>query len=548
MKSMLVLTNSLVLILVLAAAGTLRAQTYTVLYTYPGTDRNNSGVLAPQIMSQGRDGNLYSTIATNGIENAGTVYQMTTSGQYTALYNFCVQTKCADGAYPQGGVVLGYDGNFYGTTQGGGTGGAGTAFRLTPSGTLTNLWSFGNQTDDSVPNYTLLPGQDGNLYGVSIGQYNGQYGAFFRITPADKFSVLLDFNFTDGAVPNLPTQGTDGNFYGTAELGGSSNLGVIYKITPTGKITVLHNFAGYPSDGGSPVGILVQGSDGSFYGATYRGGTKNQGTIFKISPSGKYTLLYSFNDTSGNDGIQPLAGLTRGSDGSFYGAASSGGTKNAGAIFKVTPAGQESVLLNFCDPTCNGFSPQTPLVQHTTGAFYGNTTGNSLGGSVFYRLDLGLPPFVNMVNWEGKVGGTVEILGQGFTSASKVTFNGVPATFTAISDTFLTATIPAGATTGLVSVKEPGGTLKSTSKFLVTPVITNLDKTSGPVGTTVVITGQSFTQAVGVGFGDRVPAQFTVNSDTQVTAVVPVGAKTGPVGVKTPGGTAISKQIFTLTQ
>ena len=527
------------------------AQTYTVLYNYPETNRGNTGVFS-QILAQGRDANLYSTIANGGANSGGTAYQMTTTGGLTTLYNFCSLTGCADGSIPMGGLTLGFDGNYYGTTQGGGTKGAGTVFQLAPSGKLTMLYSFTNGNDDSAPSYTLLQGQDGNLYGVSEEQYNGQNGAFFKITPSGKFVVLHDFAFTDGTSPNLPTQGTDGNFYGTALFGGSHNLGVVYKLTSSGAITVLHSFGGFANNDGSyPLGVLVQGNDGNFYGTTKTGGAHNQGTVFKISPSGTYTLLYSFNYSAPSfDGQLPLTGLTLGTDGNFYGTTSQGGKNgNTGTIFQITPSGQETVLYNFCSQTncVDGFYPEVPLVQHTNGKFYGATTGNSLGGGVFFSLDVGLKALVNLLNWEGKVGATIEILGQGFTGATQVSFNGTPASFNNISDTYMTAVVPAGATTGTLTVSTFTTTMKSNRKFLVTPQVLSFNPSSGPVGTPVTITGVSLTQTKGVGFGDYVPAKFTVDSDTQITATVPEGAKTGPVGAETSGGIGISTAKFTVT-
>src|SRR5258708_7607668 len=321
-------------------------------------------------MSQGRDGLLYSTISNDGTKNVGTVFNITPAGQLNTIYSFCPLTGCADGASPLGGVTLGFDGNFYGTTQGGGSHGAGTVFKVTPTGTLTTLWNFANGTDDSVPFFTTLQGQDGNMYGVSAAQYNGQYGAFFKVSASGVFKALRDFGYTNGANPNLPTQGTDGNFYGTAQGGGdpTCRCGVVYKATAAGAITVLHNFKGYPTDGYRPLAVLVQGYDGNFYGTTYQGGTKNFGSVYKI-----------------------------------------------------TPAGSESVLYSFCSVSCNdGFAPATPLVLHTDGKFYGNTNGNSLGGSVFYSFDVGFKPLVDLVTWSAKVGKTVEILGQGFTGPTDV--------------------------------------------------------------------------------------------------------------------------------
>ncbi len=501
----------------------------------------HSPVHVPDRGRQGRDYNLYGTISNDGAKNVGSVFKITTGGTWTKVYDFCALTSCADGSYPIGGVTLGFDGELHGTTQGGGTGNAGTVFKLTPAGSLTTQHSFINGTDDSVPAYTTFQGQDGNTYGVSIGQYSGQNGSFFKVTSSGVFSVLHDFTYTDGNDPNLPTQGTDGNFYGTTIFGGSKGLGVVYKLTSTGKITVLHNFTGYPTDGTHPEGILVQGNDGNFYGTTYQGGSNNSGTIFKMTPTGVLTIIHNFIYT---DGRLPAAGLTLGTDGNFYGSAGAGGTKNAGALFKITPSGTETVLYNFCDPTCNGFGPQTPLVLHTDGKFYGNTNGNSLGGSVFYRLDTGFNPLVNLVTWSSKVGKTVEILGQGFTGTTQVLFGSTPATFQNSSDTYMTATDPAGATTGTVTVKTFTSTMKSNRKFLVTPQITSFAPSSATVGTVVTITGISLSQTTKVSIGGK-SAAFTIKSDTQVTATVPAGAKTGQrITITTAGGVGSSVANF----
>ena len=523
------------------------AQTYTVLHTYPIGAGATSGIGAPAFITQGRDGNLYTTISNNGTQNKGSVFQITTGGEVTTIYDFCSATACADGAGPLGGVTLGLDGNFYGTTQGGGTHSSGTVFKLTPLGQLSTLWSFANGNDNGVPIYPPLQGQDGNHYGVSSSQYVGQDGATYKLSLSNVFSVLSDFNFTDGAGPNLPTQGTDGNFYGTTTNGGSKKLGVVYKMTSAGKITVLHNFVGYPTDGCDPQGQLFQGSDGNFYGTTYRCGAYNQGSVFKISPSGTYTQLYSFCALAYcPDGAEPVSGLIQAADGNFYGSTTIGGTKRYGTLYKITPTGVHTILYNFCDPTCNGFGAAEPMVLHTNGKFYGNTNGNSLGSAVFYRLDVGLKPFVRLLNWTGKVGKTVEILGQGFNGTTKVSFNGVPGVFNIVSDTYMTAVVPAGATTGPVTVTTFTTTFNSDRKFLVNPQITSFTPTSGKVGSSVVITGVSLTQTTNVTIGGQ-SASFTVNSDKQVTAIVPGGAKTGgKITITTAGGSATSAASFTV--
>jgi len=164
-----------------------------------------------------------------------------------------------------------------------------------------------------------------------------------------------------------------------------------------------------------------------------------------------------------------------------------------------------------------------------------------------FGLDIGLDPFVVFVRDYNNTGGIAGILGQGFTGTTDVSINGTPAKFKVVSDTFLKATIPDGATTGFVTVSTPGGTLTSNKPFRVTPQLLSFDPPSGSVGTQVTITGVSLTQTQGVGFGNRVPAQFTVNSDTQVTATLPEGAKTGKIGIETKGGIAISSGTFTVT-
>jgi uncharacterized repeat protein (TIGR03803 family) len=537
-------------ILVLAAVSA-SAQTYTKLYTWPEDTRNDTGIGLAGLMTQGRDGLIYGTIGDDNSNAAGSAFQMTTSGTFTRIYSFCEMAKCADGSGPWGGLTLGKDGNLYGTTIGGGSVAAGTVFKLTPHGALTTLWNFDNGTDGGAPWYPAFQGIDGNFYGVSNTVYAGDYGAFYKLiptaTPPYKESVPLDFNYTNGNNPNLPSQGTDGNFYGSTASGGTKGLGVVYKTTPAGGVTVLHNFTGYPSDGTSPIGALVQGNDRSFYGVTYQGGASNVGTIFKITSTGTYTLLHSFLGRPG-DGAYPRSGLILGSNGNLYGTTLNGGAANSGSIYQVTPSGQVTILHSLCSQTscADGFSPVIPLFQHTNGKFYGSTSGNSLGGSYFYSLNIGSSPFVKLVNWSGKAGATVEILGQGFIATTGVSFGGVAATFTNTSDTYMTAVVPAGAKTGTVTVTTFTGSMKSNRTFLVVPVISNFSPTSGIVGTKITIVGISLSQTTKVMIGGK-PAAFTVVSDTLVTATAPAGARTGAkISITTAGGVASSPSAFTV--
>jgi uncharacterized repeat protein (TIGR03803 family) len=201
---------------------------------------------------------------------------------------------------------------------------------------------------------------------------------------------------------------------------------------------------------------LVHGTDGNFYGTAIGGGSHGDGTVFKITTKGELTVLHSFF----SGGNYPQAGLVVGTDGNFYGTAYQGGKNNGGTIYRVTPEGKYSVVHYFNGT--GGCCPLVTLLQHTAGALYGDTYGGGTHGlGVFYRLDIGLKPFVSLATSTGNVGKTIGVLGQGFKGTAGVAFNGTAALFTVVSDTYLTAKVPNGATTGFVTVTTPGGTLRS---------------------------------------------------------------------------------------
>ena len=286
-------------------------------------------------------------------------------------------------------------------------------------------------------------------------------------------------------------------------------------------------------------------------GTADKGGSGAQGVVFKISPSGAFTVLHNF--ANNGQGMSPIAGLVQATDGNFYGMAFSNPGVGAGLIYQITSSGTYTIVHEYLSKNKDGASPQTPMIQHTGGTLFGDTYAGGIGSfcacGVLFSLDLDLDPFVTFLppQSQAKVGKTIGLLGQGFTGTTKVTFNGTSASFNVASDTYMTATVPTGAGSGTIRVTTPGGTLPSNKIFRVTPQLLSFDPPSGPVGTQVTITGVSLTQTQGVGFGNRKPAQFTVNSDTQVTAIVPDGAQTGPVGIQTKGGTAISSGTFTVT-
>jgi len=221
---------------------------------------------------------------------------------------------------------------------------------------------------------------------------------------------------------------------------------------------------------------ITQAANGNFYGVTYEGGVGSCsngagcGTIFEMTPTGILTTLYSFCKVSGcPDGFGP-GPVSQATDGNFYGT-TVGGTFGEGTVFQFTPNGSLTSLYNFCSQSgCpDGQVPDGGILQATNGTFYGTTDagGANFGGTVF-SVAMGLGPFVKTVPTAGKVGANVIILGNNLTGTTKVSLNGTVATYTVVSDTEITATVPTGATTGRVVVTTPSGTLKSNVVFRVT--------------------------------------------------------------------------------
>ena len=512
--------------------------TYKVLYNFGSKSGDpwtptNSGVIA-----QGRDGNLYSTSPQGGTGGGqGVVFKITPAGKLTVLNS----SKTV--LFPSGGLTLGTDGDFYGTNSGGGFG-PGNIFKVTAGGTMTTLHSFTLNGPTAPP----IQGVDGDFYGTSVN--DGQnFGTVYKITPSGTFTVLHSFDATDGAFLYSPlVQATNGSFYGTTEAGAPDNYGNAFKVTSSGTFTVLFDFEG--THGANPFSPLIQGSDGDYYGATANGGANEHGVVFKMTPGGNITVLHSF--TGNGDGAYVVSGLVQATDGNLYGTTNSAdGITGCGTIFRISPKGANfATLYTFPSDGSMGCNPRVTLVQHTNGVLYGDTNaGGTVNNNhgVFYSLSANLPPFVSLLPYSGKVGKTIEFLGQGFTSKTTVSFNGTAATPAVKSGNYLTAAVPSGATTGFVTVTTSSGTLKSNKKFRVTPQITSFKPTSGPVGTLVTITGVSLTQTTQVTFGG-VKASFTVVNDTKLTATVPSGAVTGKIAITTPGGTAVSSGVFTVTQ
>ncbi len=500
-----------------------------------------------QAIAQGRDGNMYITGPIGGdtgnfscIGGCGGVLSLTPAGVETIIYQ--MGTNIADGETPQGGVTLGSDGSLYGTTSQSfvvGSGAYGTIYKLTTGGTFTLLYSFGTGAARS-PVAAPVQANDGNYYGTTVE--SGTSGEIYRITSAGVFTTLFTFTASETMGGEGMVLGTDGNLYGAS---GIFNCGSVWKTTTNGVFTELHNFTSTSTtDGCAPQGV-VQAADGNFYGVTGSGGANNDGTIFRVTPNGTFKVLHTFAGTA--DGIGPAASPIVGSDGALYGTAMGGGANSAGSIWKITTAGVFTKLFDFSTANQAAYSPLSQLAQNTNGNFYG--TGyqggvNAQGG--LYELSTGLAPFAKLVTASGKEGAKIGILGQGFSTGSVVKFGGVTATTkTLTGTTFILATVPTGALTGLVTVGTGGTTLTSSTTFRVTPTLTTFTPSSGPVGTVVTINGTGLMQTTAVTFNAK-SASFTVVSDSKITATVPTGATTGKIKVTTKGGSVTSTTSFTV--
>ena len=223
---------------------------------------------------------------------------------------------------------------------------------------------------------------------------------------------------------------------------------------------------------------MIQATNGDLYGTTTYFGASSEGggTVFKITPDGALTTLYSFCSlTNCADGLGPYSGLVQATNGDFYGVTNAGGAYNGGTIFDITPSGVLTTPYNFCPQglfNCpDGYGPFAALVQDTNGTLYGTTPGGgaySYYGTIF-SLSVGLGPFVETQTTVGKVGAHVKILGTDLTGATSVSFNGTAADFTVVSPSLITTTVPAGATTGKVEVATPSGTLSTYVPYRVRP-------------------------------------------------------------------------------
>jgi uncharacterized repeat protein (TIGR03803 family) len=321
--------------LLLTSPPTAFAQTESVLYSFAnnGTD----GYQPYAALTAGAGGTVYGTTNLGGTHGYGTVFELTKKNVETALVNFKSGPK-GGGEYPYfAGLVRDKAGNLYGTTSYGGAHNVGTVFVVSPDGAETVLYSFGSYTND--------------------GAY--PYGG-----------VVLD---------------KTGNLYGTTNIGGTKNRGTVFKVTPAGAETVLYNFTG-GSDGCNPDAGVVIGKKNVIYGTTPACGASNYGNVFELTPSGTETTLHTFN-LDGTDGVLPYSGLALDKAGDLYGTTYEGGANGAGAVYKLTPSGTETILHNFSFVGTEGYYPQSTVVFDKLGNLYGTTTFGAGNLGTVYEIE-----------------------------------------------------------------------------------------------------------------------------------------------------------------
>jgi uncharacterized repeat protein (TIGR03803 family) len=347
--------------------------TESLLYSFGSVSGDGAYPYAPLTSMRGA---LYGTTIYGGANNAGAVYSITASGSESVVHSF---GSSADGANPTMGLTT----SGYGVTNDGGAYNLGTIYRIGKNGKERVLHSFGSGSDGATPGGPLLA-VAGTLYGTTAnGGVNGD-GTVFSITPSGTETVLYNFaGGSDGANPGAGLVSVKGTLYGTTTSGGTNNQGTVYSITTSGTETVLYRFKG-GVDGFQPAAGLTKVGN-ALYGTTQKGGyPAGLGTVFKVTRSGKETVLHSFYGQP--DGAGPGYGSLLLVNNVLYDTTISGGTTNNGAIYSITPEGDEAILHSFAGGTTDGRKPFSGLTN-VGGVFYGTAfEGGANGIGIVYAL------------------------------------------------------------------------------------------------------------------------------------------------------------------
>jgi len=375
-----VFIRSIVSLAAFAALGSLHAASFQTRYNFEGP----WGVRA---LAQGNDNAFYATTGQGGDYGYGSVIRISATGKISLLVSFAN----TNGANPQAGLALGDEGVFYGTTAAGGAYGKGTVFHVTTNGVLTLLVSFSGKNGPCFGERpgSLARGADGAFYGTTYLGGFADAGTIFRITSGGTFATVLGFKGgTNGLFPTGGvTFGNDTTLYGVCASGGDYGYGTVYRLTPDGTLTTLYSFMNH-DDGSQPSAGLLQASDGALYGTAYFGGLSGNGdgTVFRITTNGVLTVLATF--LGGDDGANPGSRLVQGRDGALYGTTTLAGINaygvvSQGTLFRLTMEGAFTTLVPFVGT--NGTSPAADLMLGNDGAIFGTTFGGGAGnaGTIF---------------------------------------------------------------------------------------------------------------------------------------------------------------------
>jgi uncharacterized repeat protein (TIGR03803 family) len=442
--------------------------------------------------------------------------------KFSVLYAF---GAAPDGQTPHGALAQGQDGRLYGTTIDGGASGTGTVFSVDLSGKESALDSFSGSSGGINCNTGLSLGRDGNFYGsCPNGSPPYNFGTIFSAALGAPLTTLYAFSGPDGQDPEVgaPVQGSDGNFYGVTSAGGTNNGGTAFAISASSGLITLYNFGAFKGDAGVPSGALIQGADGDFYGTTMSGGKHGAGTVFRMTGTGQVTILHSFSSGSTKSGSTPMGGVVQAANGKLYGVTFAGGANNLGTVYTMSLTGNTQIIHSF-SVADQSSSPCDTLALATDRNFYGTASGcvnGTCGTSIVFE-----------VTAKGAFG----VLHQ-FTPSTDGTSVSGPL-YLDTNGTFY----------GTAGSGGPGGngTIYSLNTGLA-PFV-SLSPSAGPVGTTVSIYGQGFSPSgMKVSFAGT-QTKYTFLTANYIQAIVPTGAVTGQVSVKSSAGKLKSLQTFTVT-
>ncbi|HEX3430965.1 MAG TPA: choice-of-anchor tandem repeat GloVer-containing protein [Rhizomicrobium sp.] len=374
-------------LIVVLVAGLDRAQSeqthgLTVLYNFAGS---SDGGDPDATLIRDSAGNLYGTADYGGTAFAGVVFKVAPDGTETPLYSF---SGGADGAQPFSALVRDKAGNLYGTTTMGGSANAGVVFKVDSLGTETVLHNFTGGTDGTTPTGGLLKDRRGDFYGTTSQGGTSNAGVLFKIGANGKYSILHTFTGAadDGKYPTYTSLLTDstGALYGVTEEGGAANGGILYKLDKTGTLTILHSFMGGTTDGCNVLGTPFLDGNGNFYGTTSSCGTASLGTVWKVSANGSETVLHSFAGGTA-DGEYPLAGVIVDASGNMYGSTETAGASDFGTVYKVGPTGTFTLVHSFSGT--DGKYPYGGLIQNRKGTLFGTAwNGGTIGYGTVWKM------------------------------------------------------------------------------------------------------------------------------------------------------------------